>query len=135
MNRSMIAVIAAVGSLLIAGNAVAQTPDHSKMDHSKMDHSKMAPAQSATADQSPSSQAFREANDRMHRDMTMSFTGNADVDFVKGMLPHHQGAVDMAKIVRKHGKDAKVRKLAQEIIKAQNTEIAWMRTWLAKNVK
>ena len=50
-------------------------------------------------DMGPSSMAFMEANDRMHENMMMEYTGNADVDFVKGMIPHHQGAVEMAKIV------------------------------------
>lgn len=48
---------------------------------------------------SPVVAAFRAANDRMHRDMDIAFTGNADIDFVRGMIPHHQGAIDMARIV------------------------------------
>ena len=86
----------------------------------------------AKSDQSASSKAFMAANMKMHKEMDIAFTGNADADFVKGMIPHHQGAVEMAKIVLEHGKDAEVKKLAQEIIKAQETEIAWMREWLKK---
>lgn len=78
---------------------------------------------------------FTAANAKMHKDMTITFSGDADVDFIKGMLPHHQGAVDMAQIVLQYGKDPKVRKLAREIIKAQNTEIAFMKSWLAKKGK
>ncbi|HAV08351.1 MAG TPA: DUF305 domain-containing protein, partial [Rhodobacteraceae bacterium] len=63
----------------------------------------------------------------------LPLTGNADVDFVAGMLPHHQGAVEMAQIVLEHGTDPEVRKLAEAIIAAQQTEIAWMKDWLAKN--
>ncbi|WP_245261530.1 DUF305 domain-containing protein [Hyphomicrobium sp. 802] len=88
-----------------------------------------------SADAAPSSKAFAEADAKMHKDMMMSFTGNTDVDFVKGMLPHHQGAVDMAKIELQYGKDPELRKLAEDIIKAQETEIAFMKTWLAKNAK
>jgi uncharacterized protein (DUF305 family) len=80
-------------------------------------------------DKGPSSMAFMEANDRMHKGMAIEFTGNADVDFIKGMIPHHQGAVEMAQIVLEHGKDPEVRKLAEGII----AEIAWMTEWLAKN--
>ncbi len=71
----------------------------------------------------------------MHRDMAISFTGNADVDFVRGHPPHHQGAIDMAQIVLQHGKDEWVRKLAGEVISAQTKEIAEMRDWLAKNAR
>ena len=81
----------------------------------------------------PASMAFMEANDRMHEAMMMDYTGNADVDFIKGMIPHHQGAVEMAKIVLEHGTDPEVGKLAEEIIAAQESEIKWMQDWLAKN--
>jgi uncharacterized protein (DUF305 family) len=84
-------------------------------------------------DMGPASMAFMEANDRMHQSMAIEYTGNADVDFIKGMIPHHQGAVEMAKIVLEHGKDPEVRKLAEGIIAAQEAEIEWMTDWLAKN--
>ena len=84
-------------------------------------------------DMGPASMAFMEANDRMHQNMMQEYTGNADVDFVKGMIPHHQGAVEMAKIVLEHGKDPEVRKLAEGVIAAQEAEIKWMQDWLAKN--
>ena len=124
MKNATLAVIAAV-TLALTGIAVAQTVP---MDHSKM-------AMPMAADASAATKAFTEANSKMHKDMTITFTGNADVDFIKGMLPHHQGAVDMAKIVIQYGKDPEVRKLAQAIIKAQNKEIAWMKSWLAKTNK
>jgi uncharacterized protein (DUF305 family) len=84
-------------------------------------------------DMGPASMAFMDANDRMHQGMAIEFTGNADVDFIRGMIPHHQGAVDMAKIVLEHGADPEVRKLAEAVIAAQEAEIAWMQDWLAKN--
>ncbi len=83
-------------------------------------------------DTGPSSLAFQGINMKMHEAMNITFTGNADVDFVKGMIPHHQGAVDMAKTVLAFGKDPDVRKLAEEIIKAQETEIALMNEWLKR---
>jgi uncharacterized protein (DUF305 family) len=73
-----------------------------------------------------STQAFMQANDAMHRDMAIEYTGNADVDFLLGMIPHHQGAVSMARIVLEHGSDPEVRKLAEAVIAAQSAEIVWM---------
>ena len=84
-------------------------------------------------DQGPSSQAFAAINARMHEGMNITFTGNADVDFVRGMIPHHAGAVDMAKVVMAFGKDPEIRKLAEAVVKAQEAEIAMMNEWLTKN--
>ena len=77
-----------------------------------------------------SNAAFEAANARMHKDMAVPLTGDADRDFLASMIPHHQGAIDMAQVVLKHGKDPKVRKLAQDIIDAQQKEIATMKAWL-----
>lgn len=78
-------------------------------------------------------EAYRAANMAMHQAMDIDFTGNADVDFVRGMIAHHQGAIDMAKVVIEHGTDPEIRKLAEGIIAAQEGEIAFMQDWLAKN--
>lgn len=83
-------------------------------------------------DTGPSSQAFNGIAAKMHQDMAITFTGNADVDFVKEMIPHHQGAVDMAKTVLAFGKDPEVKKVAEGIINAQEAEITWMKEWLKK---
>jgi uncharacterized protein (DUF305 family) len=84
-------------------------------------------------DTGPSSMAFMKANTRMHEGMAIEFTGNSDVDFVRGMIPHHQGAVDMARIVLEHGQDPEVKAFAEGIIAAQEAEIKWMNDWLARN--
>ncbi|MGX5721289.1 CopM family metallochaperone [Shinella zoogloeoides] len=89
----------------------------------------------ATADQSASTKAFVDANAKMHKGMEIEFTGNADVDFVRGMIAHHQGAIDMAKVELEHGKDPAIRKLAEDIVSAQEGEIKMMEEWLAKNAK
>ncbi|WP_296577553.1 DUF305 domain-containing protein [Phreatobacter sp.] len=82
---------------------------------------------------SPSTRAFEEANAKMHRDMAIAFSGNADVDFVRGMIPHHQGAIDMARVVLQFGTNEQTKKWANEIIAAQEREIAEMREWLRTN--
>lgn len=80
----------------------------------------------------PATAAFKAANAAMHRDMDIAFSGDPDVDFVKGMIPHHNGAVDMAKVLIGFGKDPELRKLAEEIVAAQEKEIAFMREWLKR---
>ncbi|CAN7226902.1 DUF305 domain-containing protein [Rhizobium sp. LjRoot98] len=108
----------------------AQEMDHSKMNHGAMTMDGMAQPKGDTG---PSSTAFAEANAKMHGGMDIVFTGNADVDFVRGMIAHHQGAIDMAKIELQYGKDAELRKLAEGVISAQEAEIKTMTEWLANN--
>lgn len=62
--------------------------------------------------------------------MNMEMTGDPDKDFVMMMIPHHQAAVDMAKVVLEAGKDPEVRKMAEGVISAQEEEIKWMKQWL-----
>ncbi len=64
---------------------------------------------------------------KMMNEMTVKPSGDVDRDFVAMMVPHHQGAIDMALAVLRHGRNAQIRRLAQEIIVTQQEEIAAMR--------
>jgi uncharacterized protein (DUF305 family) len=64
--------------------------------------------------------------------MDVALTGDADKDFIAGMIPHHQGAIEMAKIELKYGKDPQARKMAENIIAEQKKEIAEMKKWQEK---
>ena len=138
MKRTLL-ISAALAAGIVATLAFAQdkTAD-CPMDMSKMDHSAMGGMMMSgepKGDQGAASKAFAKANAAMHGAMDIEFTGNVDADFAKGMIPHHQGAVEMAKIELEFGKDPELRALAEGVIKAQESEIAFMNAWLAKNAK
>ena len=102
--------------------------------HAGMDHSAHGAANTpAHAPANASTKAFQASDEKMMKDMAVPYTGDADKDFVAHMIPHHQGAVAMAEVVLKHGKDPELRKMAREIIKAQDKEIAFMKKWQARN--
>lgn len=78
--------------------------------------------------------AYANGMDAMHGEMMAGIADTIpDMAFARGMLPHHVGAVDMAKVQLKYGKDEEMRKLAQQIIDAQQAEIELMQNWIAKN--
>ena len=129
MKRILLTVVAGV---IVTGSVLAQQPTPMPgpmpgMDMKSMDMKMMMPG----ANDTPSTKGFKMA--MMHALQTMpTFSGDADVDFMKHMRPHHQAAIEMAKVVLANGKDADVKKLAQEIITAQEKEIATIDAWLKK---
>jgi uncharacterized protein (DUF305 family) len=110
-----------------AGGVFAQTASDAHGSMAGMDMSG-----SHAASDSASTKAFQAADQSMMGGMSDApYTGNTDRDFVAHMIPHHEGAVKMAEVELKYGKDAKLRALARDIIAAQKKEISFMSQWLA----
>jgi uncharacterized protein (DUF305 family) len=116
MTRTTLAILA----LLAAGPAFAQTGRHAG-------HTAPAAAGSEAA------REFRATSERMHGAMAIRPSGDPDRDFAAAMIPHHQGAIDMARVVLRHGRDPEIRRIAEEVVRAQEGEIATLRPWLARN--
>jgi Domain of unknown function (DUF305) len=100
-------------------------------EHAGHDMKAAAPAGAQT----DATKAFEEAMMKMHKDMTVPYTGDVDLDFVRGMIPHHQGAIDQAQILLKYSKNLRLRRLAGGIIAAQKREITFMKYWLDEHEK
>ena len=77
----------------------------------------------------PATRAFKAA---MRRKMAMRLTGDPDVDFRMQMIPHHQAAIDMARVALRHSRDPWTRQDAEAIIIAQQQEIYQFQTWLGR---
>lgn len=141
-----------------ASIALAQGMDHSNMDHSAADGMSMEAEAANISDlpeiclqnadhmtgmstdmdmsqmmegMSEGHQAMMENMSEMHSSMMAAMMADDfDVAFICGMIPHHQGALDMANAALEYAEDEWVKEIAQEIVDAQEREIAEMREWL-----
>jgi len=124
--QRVVTLIGAIALFTVAFAANAQAPAPANPDQMNM-------AKSADTESSPATQAFKTGSAQMMKDMNAPYSGDADKDFVSHMIAHHQGAVSMAEVELKYGKDPAMRKLARGIIKAQDKEIAYMKKWQDKH--
>ncbi|KFK95926.1 DUF305 domain-containing protein [Serratia sp. Ag2] len=118
MNRKMLFLTMLLMSpmMVFAANQTMQMEEHSSL--------------------SPASQELMAGMMSMHDDMMMGVKSpDPDVAFAKGMIAHHQGAIKMSETQLKFGKDPEMRKLAEDIIKAQQPEIDQMQKWLKDHQK
>ena len=114
--------------------ALAQAPATTSMpNHQGMQHGAM-PGAPDRAKMSANHQEMMQSMERMNRDMMGApMIDNPDRDLANMMIPHHQGAIDMARIYLRDGKDPEMRRMAEKIIADQVREIAEMRDWLARH--
>lgn len=124
--------------IAFTGAVCAQQP--MQMPNNDMPGKNMGPAMDMGIDKkmvvpnatdSPATAGYEAATMKMMMEMP-KFTGDPDIDFMNQMRPHHQAAIDMAKVVLVHGRDAATKKLAADIIAAQEKEIAVIDAWLKK---
>ena len=119
-----------IGAILLAIGVPAAVAQMQGMDMQKM-MQMMTPS----PNDPPSTKDFKQAHMNMMKDMHMEFTGNADVDFAKSMIKHHEGGIEMAKLQLKHGKDPEMRKKAEKLIKEQGQVNEEFQAWLKKHAK
>jgi len=117
--------------MLLAGIVLA-APATAGAQHEVRSHGGHG-AQGPTSRDTPATREFKGAHARMMRNMVLPYTGDPDVDFRMQMIPHHQGAIDMARVAMRFAKDPWTRQLAESVIVEQQREIAEMQAWLTRH--
>ena len=130
MNRRFILIATLIGLTVTAMLAQKHT-GHSAISTAPLP---AAPAEFTASTDKTFDQLMDDATSVMHTGMhSAPQTGDPDRDFVALMIPHHQGAIDMAKALLLYGKDEQLKRLAQEIITDQESEIQLMQLWLKQH--
>ena len=129
---------AVLGALALLATPVLAEPAAPDPNAGHDAHQHQAPADAGAApkpEMTEATKAYEEAMQKMHKSMSIPLTGDVDVDFVRGMIPHHQGAIDQAEVLLKYSKNLRLRRLAGGIIAAQRREIRFMQNWLKEHDK
>ncbi len=103
-----------------------------KMMGGGMQHGAAMPTQGMSGAMRGNAEAMERMNGPMMDAMRET---DPDIAFMKGMIPHHQAAIDMARVVLEFGKDPQTRKLAEDVIREQTREIGDMKAWLSAKGK
>ena len=118
-----------------SANAISTdaTSTHASMTQAQSMHHMASAVDTQSQTQPPHIMAYMDIMNKMHQAMSAGVQAkNADVGFAKGMIPHHQGAIDMATIEQTYGKNPAMLTLAKQIKQAQTPEIKQMQDWLSK---
>ena len=132
-TRTMRIALGAFAVAIVVLAKVGRPTEYSAFAQSPMEasqHHAGATVSPGSAAESTFYSDMKKVNARMHEAMQIAPSGNVDRDFLEMMIPHHQGAIDMAVVLLKYGRDEKLKRLAQSIIVEQGQEIAYMRTLL-----
>lgn len=120
--------------IVLAAATLQAQPEKTPSASDTVRHPVAPTAQFAAPTDGTFDQAMDDAMSVMHSGiLDAPQTGDPDRDFVTVMIPHHQGAIDMAKALSLYGKDEQLKRLAQEIIADQQNEVQLMRLWLAEH--
>lgn len=116
-------LILAASSALCGGAATAQQPaaQHQGMTHGNMQHGGMA------------KQDYMKSMQDMHQKMMAADDADPDRAFALKMIQHHQGGIEMSRIVQQHGDDAEIKRMAQKSADMQRKEIAELQGWLDRH--
>src|SRR6202022_572023 len=123
--RKRVISLATTASVAATSFALAQDPARSYHVRGAMPIQYVADRPAASTER-PFLSENDAAMNKMMADMTIKPTGDVDRDFVAMMVPHHQGAIDMAKAELKYGHNEQLRRIAQEIVVTQQQEISVM---------